>query len=102
MEYKPFTLSFSDSIEFYQRDVAEYKKMTHEHFRTNRDWIENKIAEFEADWIMVSGTSGEVLAHGDTSEYPTKEFIRGKGDETGEYPFLFHRAPIIVEETDKI
>ena len=65
-------------------------------YQTLRTWIDAKLEERKAEWILVCG--GEVIESSPTLQnYPSREKLMQTGQQRGLVPFVFVRGPLIEE-----
>lgn len=64
--------------------------------KTNAGWIERKIQELRAAWIMV--IDGKVVAHGSLTDYPFDEEFDALCEKFGKFPFVFLSSLILMIE----
>jgi hypothetical protein len=55
--------------------------------QVNATWIQNKLRELQAAWLMV--TDGKVVAHGALTEYPFENEFDALCKKFGKFPFVF-------------
>jgi hypothetical protein len=95
--YKPLGKSLE---EFSEMSLGERKELTKAHYKNNWPWIVEQFAKFGAEWIMVSGDSGEIVAYGQSvSTYPTEETKKSIGKKSKEVLFTLRRPPSIDFES---
>jgi hypothetical protein len=64
--------------------------------KVNARWIEEKIQELRAAWIMV--INGNVVAHGSLTAYPSDEEFDALCEKFGKFPFVFINSRILMIE----
>ena len=91
----PFAVSFN---EFVKLNVNEQRKLRHRALRENRDWIEQQLAERNAEWIFVLG--GIVEQYSTTlDELPPKQEIHQFAKQKGFAPFVFVKDALVEEHS---
>jgi len=82
--------------EYQGLSLGERDRLQTEAYERNWDWIERKLAELGADWMVV--VHGEVRQwSADLQKYPTDEQLVQLAEEEGEVPFVFIRSPLVEE-----
>jgi len=64
--------------------------------KTNARWIERKMQELRAAWIMV--IDGKVVAHGSLTDYPFDEEFDALCEKFGKFPFVFMNPRVLMIE----
>jgi antitoxin (DNA-binding transcriptional repressor) of toxin-antitoxin stability system len=75
---------------------AERDRLQIEAYERNWEWIERKLGELQADWMVVVGGKVRLWSR-DPQEYPTDEQLWRLAEEANEAPFVFIRSPLVEE-----
>ena len=81
----PFEFSYD---EFVKLSVNEQRNLRHQALLQNRDWIEQQLAEHDAEWILVLGGVVE-LSSANLDELLSKQEIYQIAEQKGFAPFVF-------------
>jgi len=87
----PFAVSFD---EFAKLSVNEQRNLRHQALLQNRDWIEQQLAEHDAEWILVLGGVVE-LSSASLDELPSKQEIYQIAEQKGFAPFVFVKDALV-------
>jgi hypothetical protein len=85
-------------------NVAQYKawsrdvrlKYQTEPEKVNKHWIEKKLQELRAAWMMV--VDGQVVAHGSLTDYPFDDEFGALCERFGKFPFVFLSPSVLMIE----
>ncbi len=95
MEYVPFGKSYD---EFLELGATERDAHQADYMGRNRDWFEAKLAELNADYVVVNGRTGDVVISGALGDFPEYSWLEEFAEASGDIPINYvMKTPI--EET---
>ena len=96
MEYIPFPVSVE---KFLALEEKARDDLTIAYYNTNRNWLNDKLAELNVTYLVVGGASGRIYRYGNLQDFPEEKYLEEILRKTKELPFAWTPDPVVEEVT---